>query len=147
MLAIAALFVFVHAQTPANVCDGELMLFLPHPDRCQSFIMCMLETPVTMTCDPNFIWDQRQRRCRLGSHDTCQFRFGAEPSCEDVLFSIHYQYDTCTRFFMCMLGERINFTCGPGEIFEIYYRACVPGDDFLCIADAPTPYKQIENQA
>jgi hypothetical protein len=46
-----------------------------------------------------------------------------------------------------MLGERINFSCGPGEIFDSYTRACVPGDDFLCIADAPTPYKQIENQA
>lgn len=141
MLAFVALIAVVYGQ--ANPCDDEFLQFLPHPDRCESFIMCMIGRPVTLTCDPLFIWDQPNRRCRLGSHDTCEFRFGPEPSCEDVLFSIHYREDTCTEFFMCMLGERINFRCGPGEIFDIYNRACVPGDSFLCIADDPTPYNKV----
>lgn len=136
----ALLAIVAGAYALDELCDDELFAFRAHPDRCESFIMCMMNRAITFTCDNNFIWDQDRSRCRLGNPHTCEFRFGPEPSCEDQLFSIHYQEDTCTAFFICMMGRRIDFTCGDGEIFDSYNTACVPGDSFLCIPDAPQPY-------
>ncbi|KAG5673445.1 hypothetical protein PVAND_003491 [Polypedilum vanderplanki] len=131
MKILIAIAVFI-AAVYANECEDELMAFRPNPDDCQAFFMCMLGQRVDFRCDQDFIFDAPRRRCRLGSAETCEFRFGPEPSCEDELLLFHHREDTCTEFFMCMLGRRVDFTCEADDIFDITRRRCVPGDDFLC---------------
>jgi Chitin binding Peritrophin-A domain len=50
----------------------------------------------------------------------------------DEFLLFHHREDTCTEFFVCMMGNRIDFSCDPGEIFDVSRRRCFPGDDILC---------------
>lgn len=143
VLVIISLFVVAYAQD--NVCDDTLVSWHENPDDCQAFFMCMLSRRVDFRCDANFIFDASRRRCRLGSAETCEFRFGPEPSCEDQLLLFHHREDTCTEFFVCMLSRRIDFRCDEGDIFDLATRRCVRGDPFYCeVYQSPDPYKQIE---
>lgn len=122
----------VMAFAHSNECEDQMLAFQRNPDNCQAFFMCMLSQRVDFVCDADFIFDDTRRRCRLGNPETCEYRFGPEPSCEDQLLLFHHREDTCTEFFMCMLGQRVDFACDAGEIFDGQRNRCVPGDDFLC---------------
>lgn len=76
MILLVALVAVASSQNLDNVCDDTLILFGRHPDDCQRYFMCMLNQRVDFVCEDDFIFDEDRRRCRLGSRDTCEFRFG-----------------------------------------------------------------------
>ena len=78
VIALLALAAIASAQT--NICDDQVLLFGRDPDDCSRHFTCMLGQRVDFQCDPDFIYDVDRRRCRLGSWQTCEFRFGVRIS-------------------------------------------------------------------
>lgn len=56
------------------------------------------------------------------------------PSCEDIFYRVFADPNParCDRFFVCMKGNRIQFTCDPETIFNARTNRCVPGDQRSC---------------
>lgn len=75
VFALLVLAAIASAQLD-DVCNDQNLKFGVNPDDCSRYFMCMLGQRVDFQCDQDFIFDADLRRCRLGSRETCEFRFG-----------------------------------------------------------------------
>lgn len=55
-----------------------------------------------------------------------------EIDCTEEFFRISRHPDDCSRFFTCMIGGRIDFSCDEGEIFDEVRIACRSGRSDTC---------------
>lgn len=52
---------------PLDICYGtNAVEFLPHPESCINYILCVLEFPTVLDCEPNQIYNQANSRCEPG---------------------------------------------------------------------------------
>ncbi|CRK92521.1 CLUMA_CG006070, isoform A [Clunio marinus] len=57
---------------------------------------------------------------------------GQEIDCSEEFFRVSRREGSCVDFFICMIGQRIDFSCDPGDIFDVDRIACRPGDAETC---------------
>lgn len=58
--------------------------------------------------------------------------FTQEIDCTEEFFRVSRFEDSCQRFFLCMIGRRVNFFCDEGHIFDENRILCVAGDADTC---------------
>lgn len=61
-------FVLKSSGLPADFCDTvEPVEFLPHPDDCTKYVLCILGTPTILECGPNQVFSITSGRCEPGN--------------------------------------------------------------------------------
>lgn len=60
----------------ANECSGKIGGFVPNPDDCTKFYVCVFFVPFSRSCDENEIFDAERLECVSGDPSLC--RSGAE---------------------------------------------------------------------
>jgi Chitin binding Peritrophin-A domain len=58
--------------------------------------------------------------------------FTQEIDCTDEFFRASRREESCQRFFICMIGRRVDFFCDDGDIFNADILECVAGDSETC---------------
>lgn len=55
-----------------------------------------------------------------------------EINCAEEFFRVSRAQDSCQAFFVCMIGQRVDFICDEGEIFDEVRIACRAGRADTC---------------
>lgn len=55
-----------------------------------------------------------------------------EINCAEEFFRVSRREGSCQHFFVCMIGQRVDFSCDEGEIFDEDRIACRRGDSDTC---------------
>lgn len=63
---------------------------------------------------------------------------GQDTACTDVFFSVSRHEERCQDFFVCMIGQRVDFSCDAGQIFHERSIECRAGDAETCVFDGTT---------
>jgi len=54
---------------PADICDGiELFEFLPHPDNCAQYVLCLMGIPTILDCESDHIYNKDSQTCEPGKN-------------------------------------------------------------------------------
>lgn len=56
----------------------------------------------------------------------------AQIDCREEFFRVSRTGDSCVNFFVCMIGQRVDFFCDATLIFDEQRVICRPGDHVTC---------------
>ncbi|KAL7014689.1 hypothetical protein ACKWTF_016069 [Chironomus riparius] len=74
LFLISSIFVSTNARIPEGFCDDtEIVEFLPHPENCFQFVLCIMQLPTVVDCEANQIFNEETSRCEDGDPVTCEF--------------------------------------------------------------------------
>ncbi|XP_050079704.1 multiple epidermal growth factor-like domains protein 10 [Anopheles maculipalpis] len=113
-------------------CVNVTYAFYEHPNSCKEFVFCSLGTANRYSCPLGEIWSQRDGACLPGSWDTCELLID-ETSCEGQPDGVLPYPTDCSRYIVCVKGDKTIIVCPRGAVFEQKEGKCVIGNTESCV--------------
>uniref|UniRef100_A0A182YIS6 Chitin-binding type-2 domain-containing protein n=1 Tax=Anopheles stephensi TaxID=30069 RepID=A0A182YIS6_ANOST len=151
------------SPTPAppanNPCaSNQGIAYLPHPQDCNRYYMCMDQQMLERTCAAGETFDIYTSKCGPSETSTCILYPKPPTNPEDVptpptpppnllpLFgcpatgtvNVPHPFD-CNLYYLCVEGQAFQLSCGPNLVFDIQINQCNRPEDSICAADLVTP--------
>ncbi|KXJ73331.1 hypothetical protein RP20_CCG016068 [Aedes albopictus] len=117
---------------PEEACIGRPDGIVPHPDRCNQYVVCSGGSSLVQDCPTGLILRPEVPICVAGNSDTCEFMDGVCAGRPDSYVIEHPNY--CGWFIWCQNGQTNVFQCPANEILRPDMQFCVPGEDDTCEA-------------
>ncbi|KAL7014694.1 hypothetical protein ACKWTF_016074 [Chironomus riparius] len=124
-----------------RICDGTATVeIIPHPDDCTKYVICILQMPSIVKCEPDTVFNYLTDSCEPGNPETCTIysmttTTTLKPPTETTTELPIYQcppdgivlipnYSNCRRYFSCHFGERHLHFCPIGLFFDSVDLKC-----------------------
>ncbi|XP_050080901.1 probable endochitinase [Anopheles maculipalpis] len=160
-LTVAALWAAsgAYGEDLNSLCDNVRFGPLPHPSDCRLYVMCVLYTPVVLSCPGGYVFHPDVQFCVQESQYRCDTEASistttpeptsvtTEPECErrpswesffcdDVQRTLVTNPMNCTQYIHCQSNPPRNHRCPVGTLFNDLYQDCLPGDTVSCALES-----------
>uniref|UniRef100_A0A182K8X5 Chitin-binding type-2 domain-containing protein n=1 Tax=Anopheles christyi TaxID=43041 RepID=A0A182K8X5_9DIPT len=147
-------------QSPTNnPCANNIGIsYLPHPQDCNRYYMCMDAQALERSCSFGEVFDIYKTSCGPSESSTCILNPTTTINPSDIpkpptpppnLIPLltcpitgteNIPHPTnCNLYFLCINGQAFERSCGPNLVFDIQINQCNRPEDSICAADLVTP--------
>ncbi|XP_076370157.1 uncharacterized protein LOC143256616 [Tachypleus tridentatus] len=118
-------------------------IYTDYTSGCRNFYFCKGGVKTVFSCDENMLFDWRTGSCRQAREVPC---FPA--TCENQPEGLYIDNtESCKRYYLCSNGEKLEFVCPQGKIFNENIMRCdhsrtvsCPNSSFMSCNDLPDGY-------
>ena len=96
--------------------------FLPHASVCAKYVLCYAGTPIIKDCAEGMAFDPAQNGCVDESLTECLDN--PCPAVDSALPDYFPHPRDCGKYFICYLGQPIEFTCPAPNVFDPTIDGC-----------------------
>lgn len=94
-----------------------LAKFVPSPQSCNHYVVCMNGEAATGTCPPGYQFDVANQNCANHGGVDCS-------QCASIGTVSLPNKEDCSKYFQCTFGTRTPMTCPPGFMFDSTLGSC-----------------------
>uniref|UniRef100_A0A336K6H2 CSON015610 protein n=1 Tax=Culicoides sonorensis TaxID=179676 RepID=A0A336K6H2_CULSO len=112
-------------------CNKNDIHYLPHPFKCNEYILCFDGNAVPQVCAPGLNFNLKTNRCVPKREAPC---VSDGTICgNDETFVLENIYD-CNSFYLCFNGSPVPLQCAPGQDWDQEKEICVVKGNSNCRA-------------
>ncbi|XP_049298658.1 peritrophin-1-like [Anopheles funestus] len=131
------------ANCVVNNCPPDGIVYLPIPDVCDRFTICIGGVAFEGVCDDNLYFDAELQECNLKNETDCVVNPCIQPPPDPpVELEIYPNPANCQQYLLCLQGEPIIRNCAPNLFFDPTLLHCVEAED--CIEETATVMNELE---
>ncbi|XP_058122317.1 probable chitinase 10 [Anopheles ziemanni] len=111
-----------------NNCPPDGIVFLPIPNVCDRYTICVGGEAFEGICDENLYFDEALGDCNYKNESGCVVNPCTQPPPNPPILEIHPNESSCTQYLICLSGQPVVRDCAPGLFFDPTALQCVVAD-------------------
>uniref|UniRef100_A0A182SUL3 Chitin-binding type-2 domain-containing protein n=1 Tax=Anopheles maculatus TaxID=74869 RepID=A0A182SUL3_9DIPT len=124
-------------QCNVNNCPPDGIVYLPVPNVCDQYIICIGGVAFEETCDAGLFFDPVLEECNLANETNCVVNPCIQPPPVPPVLEIYPNPANCSQYIICLEGDAILRDCAKGLTFDQTLEKCTV--DGVCNdAEPPT---------
>jgi hypothetical protein len=114
--------------------DMNNLVFLPHPDDCSKYFLCLGGNKLPLRCGEGSHWSVEEEACMDKADAGCKDFDDIEECPEEGIKQISHP-SNCEKFIFCLNGQEFERNCPPGLHFSREVRSCMTPEIAGCEAN------------
>ncbi|XP_058065690.1 peritrophin-1-like [Anopheles bellator] len=114
-----------------NNCPPDGIVFLPIPNVCDRYLICINGDAFEGVCDGDLFFDAVLGDCNLKNESGCLVNPCIQPPPSPPQLEIYPNPADCHQYLICSNGEPVVRECAPQLVFDPSSLQCVPGEECL----------------
>ncbi|XP_052871345.1 peritrophin-44-like, partial [Anopheles cruzii] len=115
----------------SNNCPPDGVVFLPIPNVCDRYLICINGNAFEGVCDGGLFFDAVLGDCNLKNESGCLVNPCIQPPPNPPQLEIYPNPADCHQYLICGNGEPVVRDCAPQLVFDPSSLQCVPGEECL----------------
>jgi Chitin binding Peritrophin-A domain len=105
---------------------------ISHPEDCELFILCINGQEFERSCPPGLHFSRETRSCVSPDVAECEINLFVCPEKDGDELVFLPDLEDCSRYFICIGGNKVPLSCGAGLHWSVSENTCLPEDLAEC---------------